>query len=197
MMRQLPLTRAALVSLAAVLVVAVGGYFGLVWPARRELVRLQSQLTAMSAQAAGAAPTVLPVTDVERASWQNVETRVRERFIVPDDQFRLLVDIAQLARATGMAVTEIQLEGAVSAQPGQAGPLPTIALPLTPPSNLAVNPGVIRLTARHGYRALVDFLDRLGTGNTYVAVQALDVRRVDNVLQSDIRLVSLRWVQPQ
>jgi hypothetical protein len=195
MKRELPLTTAALASLAAILVVAVVGYFGLVWPAQRELTRLQSALTAASAQAAGAAVTALPISDVERASWQTVETRVRERFIPSEEQYRLLVEVAQTARASGLAVSDVQLEGAATAPTGQAGQLPVIALPLTPPPNLAINPGVIRLSAQHRYRALIDFLDRLGTANTYVALQAIDVRRVGDLLQSDIRLVSLRWVQ--
>ena len=93
MKRELPLTTAALVSLAAILVVAVAGYFGLVWPARRELTRLQSQLTAASAEANGAGVTALPISDVERASWQSVETRVRERFIPSEEQYRLLHEL--------------------------------------------------------------------------------------------------------
>jgi hypothetical protein len=48
---------------------------------------------------------------------------------------------------------------------------------------------------RHGYRELVDFLDRVGRGNTYVAVQSLDVRRLDRDLESEIRLVSFRWME--
>ena len=191
MTRQLPLTPAALGSLGAVLVVALGGYFGLAWPAGREVGRLEAQLSTLSAQAAGAAQSPPPVTDVERASWQTVEARVRDRFIAPDDQYELLVGLAQLARASGMAVQDIQLEGATAGAP--AAPTGVFAVPV--PATLATNPGVIKLTVRHQYRALVDFLDRLATGNTYVAVQALDVRRVGNLLQSDIRLVSFRWVQ--
>lgn len=190
MTRQLPLTPAALGSLGAVLVVAIGGYFGLVWPVGREVSRLETQLAAMSAQAAGSAESPPPVTDVERASWQTMEARVRERFLVPDDQYELLVDIAQLARASGMAVQDIQLEGA---EPGAAVPTATFGLQVPP--TLVLNPGVIKLSVRHQYRALVDFLDRLGTGNTYVAVQSLDVRRGGNLLQTDIRLVSFRWAQ--
>jgi hypothetical protein len=134
-----------------------------------------------------------PVTDVERASWQTVEQRVRERFIVPDDQWQLLVAIAQLARESGLAVQDIQLEGGAPV-PGATTVAPTsFALPVPP--TLALNPGVIRLTVSHQYRALVAFLDRLATADTYVAVQTMDVRRVEGLLQTDIRLVSFRWVQ--
>ena len=179
-MRQLPLTNAAIGSLAGVLLVAAGGYFGLVWPAGREVGRLKTQLAALSAQAAGAAQAAQPVTDVERASWQIVETQIRERFITPDDQYELLVEIAQLARASGMAVLDIQLEGAATAaDPAAVTPTVTVAsgpFPLALPPGLALNPGVIKLTARHQYRALVDFLDRLATGNRYVAVQGLAAR---------------------
>jgi hypothetical protein len=192
MTRQLPLTPAALGALAGVFVVAVGGYFGLVWPAGRDVRQLQTQLSALSAQAAGAAQAPAPVTDVERASWQTVEERVRERFVVPDDQRELMVDLAQLARASGMLVIDMQLEGLTPGATAEATPAPSFAIPAPP--TLASNPGVIRLTVRHQYRALIDFLDQLATGNTYVAVQALDVRRVENLLQSDIRLVSFRWV---
>jgi hypothetical protein len=43
----------------------------------------------------------------------------------------------------------------------------------------------------------VTFLERVRSGNAYVALQALDVRRVDTHLESDIRLVSLRWVEQE
>ena len=112
--------------------------------------------------------------------------------MVPDDQRELMVDLAQLARASGMLVVDVQLEGLTPGATAEATPAPSLAIPAPP--TLASNPGVIRLTVRHQYRALIDFLDRLATGNTYVAVQALDVRRVENLLQSDIRLVSFRWV---
>ena len=193
MTRQLPLTPAALGSLAAVFVVAVGGYFGLVWPAARDVSRLQTQLTALSAQAAGAAQAPAPVTDVERASWQAAEQGVRKRFIVPDDQRGLMVDLAQFARSSGMAVLDLQLEGL---KPGATTPAatPTSSFAMPVPPTLAPNPGVIRLSVRHQYRALIDFLDRVATGDTYVAVQSLDVRRVENLLQSEIRIVSFRWV---
>jgi hypothetical protein len=193
MKRQLPLTPAALGSLAVVVLVAIGGYFGLLWTPSREVARLEEQLVSLGAQASAASQAPPPVTDVERASWQTVEQRVRERFIVPDDQWQLLVAIAQLARESGLAVQDIQLEGGAPV-PGATTVAPTsFALPVPP--TLALNPGVIRLTVSHQYRALVAFLDRLATADTYVAVQTMDVRRVEGLLQTDIRLVSFRWVQ--
>ena len=197
MKRELPLTRAALGALASVLIVAIGGYFALVRPAGRDVTRLETQLRTLNAQVRGVAPGTGPVTDIERASWQQVEAQLRDRYIGPEDQFEVLVELAQLARASGMLVADVQLEGAANAatpQPaGSAAPGATFALPL--PAGLTPNPGVIRLSVRHQYRALVDFLDRLPTTNTYVAVQGVDVRRVNDVLHSDIRLVSFRWVQ--
>jgi hypothetical protein len=163
------------------------------WTPSRQVTQLEDQLAALAAQAASLNAAPPPVTDVERASWREVEQRVRDRFLMPEDQYELLVDLAQLARESGMAVQDIQLEGGAP-MPGAATAAPTsFALPVPP--TLALNPGVIRLTVRHQYRALVAFLDRLATANTYVAVQNMDVRRVDGLLQSDIRLVSFRWVQ--
>lgn len=193
MKRELPLTRAALASLGLVVLVAIGGYFGLMWPPARTVAELETQLAGLSAQAAGLAAAPAPVTDVERASWKDVEQRVHARFIVPENQYALLVDLAQLARESGMAVEDVQLEGGPGAAGAPAAPGAAFAVPLPP--TLALNPGVIRLSVRHQHRALVTFLDRLATADTYVAVQQLDVRRVENLLQSDIRLVSFRWGQ--
>jgi hypothetical protein len=189
-MPQLPLTRAAIGALAGLVLTAIGGYAGLVWPMSREVSRLEEELQALSRQATAASTSVSPVTDIERASWQQIEGRVRDRFVMPDDQFELLVEMAQLARASGMLVVDAQLEGA----PGPA-PTASATFAVPPPPTLAPNPGVIRLSVRHQYPALVDFLDRLATTTTYVAVQGVDVRRVDNLLHSEIRLVSFRWAQ--
>lgn len=213
-MRQLPLTIPALAAIGVVLVLAVAGYFAVVAPKRREIARLEQQLKTVTAQAAAVA-NLTPITEDERARWRTIEKQVRDRFVAPEDQFRVLVESGQLARSLGLTVVDLQLQGAgvapISAAP-PAGPATAVVVsPLTPatpaalevaplmfpmPANLAANPRVVRLVARHAFRDLVAFLDRIGTGNSYLALQALDVRRVGGHLESDIRLASLRWVQP-
>ena len=194
MIKPLPVTTAALVAVAVVLVIAVGGYEGLVASKRLAIAQLESQLDAAS-RLATAVPAP-PVSDAERASWQEIETHVRERFVAPDDQLRLLVQMARLARATGLTVTGLQLQDPAGAQPSATGKTEqVVTLPFAMPANTTVNPGIISLTARHGYRDLIDFLDRVGHNNPYLAVQSLDASRVDNSLESDIRLISLRWTK--
>lgn len=199
----LPLTIPALAAIGVVLIVAVGGYFGLVAPKRRDIALLEVQLRAASAPGA-AASAATPITDKERATWKTIQEQVRGRFVAPENQLRLLVETGQLARSTGLSVTELQLQTAAGAPaPGSpapraaAAPPPAASLMFPMPPNLAVNPGVIRLAGRHRYRDLVTFLERVRSGNAYLAVQALEVRRVEDHLESDIRLASLGWVEQQ
>ncbi len=120
---------------------------------------------------------------------------------MPENQYRLLVDTGQLARSIGLRVTELQLQ-TPGVAPGPGSPAPAtpqaVASLIFPvPPNLAVNPAVVRLAVRASYRDLVTLLDRIRSGNAYVALQSLDLHRVDNHLESDIRLASLRWVEAQ
>ena len=194
MIEKLPVTPAAAIAVALVCVIAIGGYFGLVAPQRRAIAQLERQLKAAERSSAGVASEP-PISDAERAAWVRVDTDVRQRFVTPEDQHRTLVEVGQLARATGMNVRELLLQnvGANPAAPATPAPAMTLPFPMSP--KLAVNPGVIRLVARHRYPDLIDFLDRVGHGNTYVAVQSLDTRRVEGYLESEIKLVSLRWTE--
>lgn len=189
MTRQLPLTVGALAAIAVMVVVTLGVYVGMVAPRVREIARLEAQWNATRTQTVDAAAGA-PITDAERARWRDIEALVRGRFVVPEDQLRVLVEVGQVARATGMSVTDLRLEGDTPAGAAQA-----VVLPSAVPPDLAVNPAVIRLIARHRYHDLVDFLDRVGRGTTYVALQSLDVSRVGDHLESDIRLASLRWAK--
>jgi hypothetical protein len=190
----LPVTPGALVAIAVVFVIAVGGYAGLVAPKRRAMTQLEAQVNAASRLAA--AVPAPPIDKAERASWQEIETNVRGRFVAPENQLRLLVQVARLARATDLNVTDLQLQDSAGAQPSAAGKTDqVVTLPFVMPANTAVNPGIIRLTARNRYRDLIAFLDRVDHNNPYLAVQSLVVRRGDDALESDIRLVSLRWTK--
>lgn len=191
MRQQLPLTGAALAAIAIALAIIVGGYFGVVAPRVREVARLEAQLSATLTKTAAAAEPVTPVTEAERARWREIDTLVRGRFVSPDDQMRVVLDVGRIARETALTVIDLRLETAATGANG--GAPQDVILPAALPARLALNPGVISLSARHRYSELIDFLDRLGRGNRYVALQSLDVRRVRDHLESDIRLASLRW----
>lgn len=191
MTRQLPLTPAALIAVAVAVVTIAAGYFAFVLPRSREIANLERQIAA-SAQI-GAAAAIEPISDEERARWAEMQALVQSRFVSPDEQLRLMVDAARAGEASGLVVTLLTLEASVAgvtpAGEGAAAP----ESPFAAPDNLVPNAGVIRLTARHRYGDLVDFLDRLGRGATYVALRSADIRRVDGHLESEIRLSSLRW----
>jgi hypothetical protein len=186
MTKRLPLTKGALVALALIVVIALGGYVGLIAPARREVRRLAGEINALSAKLAGEPVSPVPISPSERASQRQIEGRLRERFPPPEDQLRAVAEITDHARAAGVVLTDVEILG-----PG--GPGGRGAPPLAPPATLALNPGIIRLAARHRYRELVGFVDRLVGSQTYMAVEALQVKRVEDYLESEIRLVSLRW----
>jgi hypothetical protein len=193
MTRQLPLSIGALVAIAVTCVIAVGGYVGVVAPRRREVARLESQLNAVQKIASAAA--VAPITESERTRWREIDALVRGRFVSSEDQLRLVLEIGQAARATGLRVTDLRLEDAGGGVGTSAGAVQAVTLPSAVPPNFAVNSGVVSLSAHHNYGDLIAFLDRVVRGNTYVALQALDVRRVGDHLESDIRLASLRWTK--
>ena len=191
---KLPVTPAAAVAVVLVFVVAIGGYFGLVAPKSRAVAQLEQQLKTAE-RSSSAVGSALPISDAERAAWARVDVDVRRRFVNPEDQHRTLVEVGQLARAMGMNVRELLLQN-VGAPPGApAAPGPAATLPFPMPPKMAVNPGVIRIVARHRYLDLINFLDRVGRGNTYVMVQSLDTRRVEGSLESEIKLVSLGWTE--
>ena len=183
-MRRLPLSKGALTAIAMVLVTGIGGYSSLVAPKAREIAQLESQVKAVSAPVAPPAPSTVSIGETERVLWGELETRLRARYVPPYDQLRALGEVTEMARAAGLRLESLELQNP-QAQGSQR--------PFTTPGNLAVNPGTLRLTARHRYAELVELLDRVHRGRTYVAVESLDVRRVDDHLESEIRLVSLRW----
>lgn len=180
-MRELPLTNGALAAVGIALATAVGGYVGLVAPKARAIAQLESQLKTGSATVQPAAAPAVSIGETERRLWRELETRVRARFVAPSDQLRALEEMTHTASEAGLSLTAVAIQN------------PQVLRPLTTPGSLAANPGSIRLTAQHRYAELVDFLEHVRRGRTYVAVESLDVRRVDDHLESEIRLISLRW----
>ena len=193
MSRELWITPRTLGALAAMFALLVGGYAGVVLPRQRAIADLERQLDAVQAMRLVVSSTP-PVTETERAMWRQNAAQVRARFVSPDDQRRVIVDVARLARASRFVVTDVQLQtGNASAGPNAPSAVLTVTLPFALPEKLAPNPGLIELRAQHGFRDLLDFLDRARRADTYVALHGLETRRVDNHLESDIRLVSLQW----
>ncbi len=185
---RLPVTNDALVAVAITVVIALAGYPSVVGRTHRELARLQSQLDALSAGSPATAVNVVPISDSERARWRDLESRVRARFVAPDDQPKAVAEVLELARASGLAVEQVELQrGPAKAAAAMA------STPLELPAGLSVTPRAIRLTARHRYAGLLEFLDRLPRAGRYVAVESLDVRRVADSLESDVRLVTVSW----
>jgi hypothetical protein len=181
MTRELPLTTRALAAVGIALATGVVGYLTLVAPKAREVAQLESQLHL----GAGAGPVVtapaVAIGETERQLWRELEARLRARFVEPSDQLRALDEVGRMASDAGLSLTGVTIQN------------PQTLRPLTTPGSLAVNPGSIRLTARHRYVELVDFLGAVRHGRTYVVLESLDVRRVDDHLESEIRLISLQW----
>jgi hypothetical protein len=181
MTRELPLTTRALAAVGIALATGVVGYLTLVAPKAHEVAQLESQLRL----GAGAGPAVtapaVAIGETERQVWRELEARLRARFVEPSDQLRALDEVGRLASDAGLSLTAVAIQN------------PQILRPLTTPGSLAVNPGSIRLTARHRYAELAGFLEALRHARTYVVLESLDVRRVDDHLESEIRLISLQW----
>lgn len=181
MTRELPLTRRALAAVGIALATGVGGYVTLIMPKAREIAQLESQLRLASAALPAATAPAAVIGDTERQLWRALEARLRARFVAPSDQVRALDEVGRMASDAGLRLMAVTIQNA------------QVLRPLTTPGSLAVNPGSIRLTARHRYAELVDFLEALRHGQTYLVLESLDVRRVDDHLESEIRLISLRW----
>jgi Tfp pilus assembly protein PilO len=179
MTRELPLTTRALAAVGIALATGVVGYLTLVAPKAHEVAQLESQLH-LGAGPAVTAPAAA-IGETERQLWRELEARLRARFVEPSDQLRALDEVGRLASDAGLSLTSVAIQN------------PQVLRPLTTPGSLAVNPGSIRLTARHRYAELVDFLEAVRHGRTYVVLESLDVRRVDDHLESEIRLISLQW----
>lgn len=181
MMRALPLNRRALAALGLAVATGAGGYVTLVRPKAQAIAQLEGQLTLVSAALPRAAVPATAVGDTERQLWRELESRLHARFVAPSDQVRALDEVGRMASDAGLFLTGVTMED------------PQVRRTLRTPGDLAVNPGSIRLTARHRYAELIDFLEALRHGQTYVVLESLDVRRVDDQLASEIRLISLRW----
>ncbi|MDO8678133.1 MAG: hypothetical protein Q7R30_06170 [Acidobacteriota bacterium] len=183
-MSRWPLTRGALAAVAALIVTGLGAYFGLVAPKAREIARLEPQVNAVAQPFDPPPVSAVSIGDTERGLWDELQMRVRARFVAAEDQPRALGEATALARAAGLDVTAIALE------PAQ----PQAQAPFAPPP-LAANVVTIRLTARHRFADLIDFLDDLHHAKIYVVVASLDVKRAGGELESEIRLLSMRWQQ--
>jgi Tfp pilus assembly protein PilO len=182
-----------------VIVIAVVAYFGLVAPKLREINVLNGQVRQQKARTTQRPPAPpVAISDAERKLWATLEQRLRERYPSESELPKALASVAQLARGAGM--TPLSLE--VVAPPARAGTPPAAAPPAPSapvfqlPPELAVNGPTIRLVAgSHRYRDLVRFVDGLGTAPVAVAVRALDVKRTDDQLTTEIMLTSFRWAR--
>ena len=181
MTRELPLTRGALAAVGIALATGVLGYVILIVPKAREIAQLESQLKLASAAVPAATAPAVAIGSTERELWRELEARVRARFVAPSDQVHALDEVGRMASDAGLRLTAMTIQD------------PHVLRPLPTPERLAVNPGSIKITARHRFVELIDFLEALRHGQTYVMLESLDVRRVDNQLESEIRLISLRW----
>jgi hypothetical protein len=183
MTRELPLTKGALAAVGIALATGVLGYVILIVPKTREIAQLESQLKLASLAVPAATAPAVAIGSTERELWRELEARVRARFIAPSDQLHALDEVGRMASDAGLRLTAVTIQN------------PEALRPLATPERLAVNPGSIKITARHRFAELIAFLESLRQAQTYVVLEALDVRRVDDRLESEIRLISLRWEQ--
>lgn len=194
---QLPVNVRALVAVGLVGVLGIGGYLGLLAPKLREVNTLKAQLAreTEAARPQQRVPSVAPITEVERKLWAELETRLRGRYPTEPALPKAVGVLADLARSSGMEIVSLEIQTPptsqtrLGAEPGKAAP----SLPFRPPPEFAVNPSTIKLVARHRYRDLVQLLEGLGRLPVYVAVQSVEVKRVENRLTIEASFASLRW----
>ncbi len=199
------LDRRALLTVTAVVLWGAAGCAALGWTLR-DLRALGTELARERALDAGAADPVAvpPVSEEERELWRQLEERLRRRFPAEADLPRAVGTVADWARAAGLELVDLEIQGPgrsaatapaapAAPAPGPSGPpAPGRPLPALPPE-LAPNPSRFTLVARHRYRDLVTFVDGLGRLPVYVALEALEVRRADDRLTSELTFASLRW----
>ncbi|MBI4610642.1 MAG: hypothetical protein HY726_16725 [Candidatus Rokubacteria bacterium] len=184
---------------AALALVGVGGYAGLVAPKDREIRTLKAQLLREGSgppalvQSSQAVP---PIAEEERKLWRQLEARLRQRFPGEKDLPGALEAVAELARSARMELSTLQLQtptakpsGPPAGPPGGAPSQP--AFQVSPP--LALSPSVIKLTAFHRYRDLVQFLEGLDRLRVFVTVESLEVKREESRLSTEMTLRTLRW----
>ena len=174
----------------ALALVGVGGYMGLVVPENRVITNLKAQL-AREEPDSNTTP-LSPITEEERKLWGQLEARLRERFPADKDLPATLTALAELARSARMELVALNLQTpavkSTGAAAGAANPPP---VPIPPP--LTLSPTLIKLTAFHRYRDLVQFLDGLDRLPVAVTVESLEVKRVGNRLSTEITFRTLRW----
>lgn len=188
-MDRFPLALRALAAVGLVALVGVGGYFVLLAPQLSEVKSLRAQLAQRvdAGRVWQPVPSVSPITEVERQLWDELEKRLRERYSREPELPKAVSMIGNFARSSGMVLVSLELH---ARDPGPATSPPSTA-PLPP--ELVVNPSTIKLVAHHRYRDLVEFLERVHRAPVYLAVQSLEVRRVENRLSTEASFASLRW----
>lgn len=193
-MDRLPVNVRALVAVGVVAFLGLGGYLGLVAPKLREVRTLNAQAAreAEAARAPQQPPSVAPIVEAERELWNELEKRLQGRYPPEAALPRAAGALANLARASGLELVSVEIQ---TPRPSDvADPKKTPAPPpFQPPSELAVNPSTIKLVARHRYRNLVEFLEGLRRIPVYVALQSLEVKRVENELTTEAAFASFRW----
>ncbi len=176
---------------------AVGGYAGLVMPKSREVKNLKVQLARGDEPIPVVGETAPPISEEERKLWAQLEERLRQRYPAEKDLPGALKAVAELARAARMELVAVDLQTpAVPKSPGTSPPNPAAAsaapgLKVPPP--FAANQTVIKLTATHRYRDLVEFLDGLSRLPVAVSIDSLEIRRIENRLTTEMTLRTLRW----
>jgi hypothetical protein len=198
---------------AALALVGAGGYLGLVAPKNREITTLKAQLARQEPEPSPGREPIPPIGEEERKLWGQLESRLHGRFPAEKDLPGALKAVGELARSAHMELLALSLQGPAlksSRAPGGAGTI-AVATPsgvtragaanpaapglsaLRVPPPLAASPTVIKLTALHRYRDLVQFLEGLDRLPVAVAVESLEVRRVENRLSTEITLRPLQW----
>lgn len=193
-MDRLPVNVRALAAVGLVVLLGIGGYFGLLAPKLRQVKTLKAQLVreAGAAQSLPQGSSVAPITEPERKLWEELENRLRGRYPGESALPKAVGAVADLARSSGMELVSLEI---LTPQPGPAtgSRTPPPPPPFQPPSELAANSSTIKLVAQHRYGDLVEFLEGLSRIPVYVAVQSLEVKRVDNRLTTEVSFASFRW----
>lgn len=207
--KTLPFRVQVAVVAAGLALVGVSGYVTLVAPKYREIRTLKAQLARQEPEPTQPAEPIPPISEEERKLWNQLEARLRERFPAEKDLPGALKALAELARSANMELVALSLQapGARSTGPSsgvtvQVG-TPSLAgkpagsSPGPPqfrvPPPLAASPTIIKLTAIHHYRDLVQFLAGLDSLPVVVAVESLEVTRVENRLTTEMTLRTLIW----
>lgn len=194
---------------AGLALVGVGGYATLVVPKSREIRTLKTQLARQEPEPTQPAEPIPPIGEDERKLWDQLEARLRERFPAEKDLPGALKALAELARSAHLELIALSLQAPAAKSTGASagvtvqvgtpslGGKPAGSSPGSPqfrvPSPLAASPTIIKLTAIHRYQDLVEFLAGLDSLPVVVAVESLEVTRVENRLTTEMTLRTLIW----